>query len=339
MKKKMILDVIMSAIIVLLMKTVFTGMLLHELLGLFVFLLFLLHKFLNFKWIKGVAPKIFTRKIPTKTKVMFGIDVLLFICVTFIVISGVLISQNILTSIQGNNLLFWSTWHHFTAYSALVLISIHIGLHWQSIMNMTKKIFKLSGNNAIRTSICRILAVIIMFFGIKVLFKPDIKENFTAPFIPEKSDDESDMILSTSSSDNSDDKIVAISSTTHIVEDAPSLDEYLGNLFCQGCGRHCPLNALSCSRGKSYQNSAIEDYNELYTIAVEDSTETSTNSDNETQAPSTDNKTENKDDETSQENNFETNITRNETPFDYIFLMGLFIGATHYIITIPKKFS
>ena len=71
---------------------------------------------------------------------------------------------------------------------------------------LNKKIFKLLGNNAIRTSICRILAVIIMFFGIKVLFKPDIKENFTAPFIPEKSDDESDMILSTSSSDNSDEE-------------------------------------------------------------------------------------------------------------------------------------
>ena len=224
---------------------------------------------------------------------MFGIDVLLFICVTFIVISGILISQNILISIQGNDLLFWSTWHHFASYSALVLISIHIGLHWQSIMNMTKKIFKLSCNNVIRTTVCRVLAIIIMFFGVKVLFKPDISENFTAPFTPENSDNENDTISANYSSVDSNNKAQTISSTTQIAQDAPTLDEYLGNLFCQGCGRHCPLNALSCSKGKAYQNAAIEDYNELYTIVVQSPSEDTTTSQEDSQQPTTNNDTEN----------------------------------------------
>lgn len=31
------------------------------------------------------------------------------------------------------------------------------------------------------------------------------------------------------------------------------------------------------------------------------------------------------------------NTTKNTSPLDYVFLMALFIVATHYIITIPKK--
>ena len=248
MKKKMILDIIMSTIIVLLMKTVFTGMFLHELLGLFVFALFIFHKFLNWKWIKGVTPKLFSKKMPLKTKIMFGLDVLLFILVTFIIISGVLISQNILTSIQGNDLLFWSEWHHFAAYSALILISIHIGMHWQSIMNMFRKLFKISGQNIVRKTICRLFAVIIMILGMKVLFRPDINIIFTAPLVPENNGDDSTTI-STLSTNSTSLKVTQIS-TTQIVDDAPTLEEYLGKLFCNGCSRHCPLTALSCSKGK-----------------------------------------------------------------------------------------
>lgn len=340
MKKKIILDIIMSAIIVLLMKTIFTGMLFHELLGLFVFILFLLHKFLNFNWIKGVTQKIFTDKITKKTKVMFGIDVLLFVLVTFTVVSGILISQNIFKIFQTKNLLFWSTWHHFSAYSAFVLISIHIGMHWQSVINMTKKIFKLSDINNVRTIISRILAVVIIFLGVKILFKPEILENFTAPFVPKNSNNKNTTISAASSSDISNKKVVTISSTTQIVENVPSLDEYLGNLFCQGCGRHCPLNALSCNKGKTYQDAAIEDYNKLYSEVINKSSEETTTLNEETQVPSSSSVLDNNEsqsDISSKEEDYNITEAKNVTPLDFIFLMGLFIGSTHYILTIPNK--
>jgi len=340
MKKKMILDVIMSTIIVLLMKTVFTGMLLHELLGLFVFALFILHKFLNWKWIKGVTPKLFSDKTPTKTKVMYAIDVLLFILVTFIIISGVLISQEILTSIQAKNLLFWSEWHHFAAYSALVLISIHIGMHWQSIMGMFKKIFKLSGENALRTLVCRILAVVIMFLGIKVLFRSDINSNFTAPFIPENNGDGSAAISDSTGYGTYTGKVY-LSSTTQIVDNAPTLEEYLSKLVCTGCGRRCPLTNLGCSKGTKYKNEAIEEYNAKYTVEVtaedsENTSEPNTSSADDSQTTSESSDVTNQNEGYSEEESTQENFPQKTTPLDFVFIMGLFVGGTHYVVSIPK---
>ncbi|MDD3243391.1 MAG: DUF4405 domain-containing protein [Eubacteriales bacterium] len=39
-----------------------------------------------------------------------------------------------------------------------------------------------------------------------------------------------------------------------------TLQNYLGSLFCDGCGRHCPLSAPQCSVGSSAQQQAIEQY-------------------------------------------------------------------------------
>ena len=43
-----------------------------------------------------------------------------------------------------------------------------------------------------------------------------------------------------------------------------SLDEYLSKLVCNGCPKHCPLNALGCRKGEQYKTDAVEDYNKIY---------------------------------------------------------------------------
>jgi hypothetical protein len=46
---KFILDIIMTMLLVVLMKTTFTGMLWHEVLGIGLFLMFIIHKLVNIK--------------------------------------------------------------------------------------------------------------------------------------------------------------------------------------------------------------------------------------------------------------------------------------------------
>ena len=50
--KKLLLDILMTVILVILMDTFITGVKLHEILGIIVFLLFFIHKALNFSFIK-----------------------------------------------------------------------------------------------------------------------------------------------------------------------------------------------------------------------------------------------------------------------------------------------
>ncbi len=46
--------------------------------------------------------------------------------------------------------------------------------------------------------------------------------------------------------------------------DVPTLNEYLKNLKCGGCGHGCNLLNPRCMRGARKQSSATEEYNEIY---------------------------------------------------------------------------
>lgn len=103
MKRKIILDIVMGIIMICLMNLSFTGIKVHEILGIVVLFLFIFHKILNFKWIKSITINLFKKGIKTKTKIMYAVDIILLILVILNVITGILISTCILTNITTNN--------------------------------------------------------------------------------------------------------------------------------------------------------------------------------------------------------------------------------------------
>ena len=323
--KKFVLDIIMTIIIVSLMDVVFTGIKLHELLGIGVFFLFIIHKFFNWDWIKGVTKNLLSKKIKTKIKVMYAVDILLVLSVTFIIISGILISQELFPSLNADNITLWSNLHHFAAYFSLILISVHIGLHWEMIMFGFRKMLSIKKESKVRKTILRVMSFAIAILGIKAFLKPEILNNFTAPFkidyneetITENDntikDDDSSTITSKEKSTVQNDDNEVITDNSDTTSTNVSLEEYLSNLVCGGCGRRCPLTALRCSRGQRYKNEAVADYNELYSQTS--STKKSA-------------------DEVGTDG--ETSSNDSKIP-EMVFLMGLVIGATHYTVTIPKK--
>lgn len=58
---KYILDLIMTVIIVILMKIFFTGLLLHEILGITVFIIVVIHQLFNFKYTKSLFKNFFKK--------------------------------------------------------------------------------------------------------------------------------------------------------------------------------------------------------------------------------------------------------------------------------------
>ncbi len=334
--KKFILDIIMSVIMVSLMKIAFIGISFHELLGLLVYFLFILHKVFNLSWIKAVSKNLTKKTTASKIKFMYILDALLFINVTYIIISGVMISQFVFNGFNSQNIPFWSEWHHFSAYSALILISVHIGLHWKIIMNMTKKLLGLTGENKMRTVLSRLITVFIVMMGIRSLSKPDVYQNLTTPLVEK---DETKISTLTNKSDSAIIPVSNISSSSYtlVAANTPTLEEYLSKLICTGCSRHCPLTALRCSRGTQYKNAAVAKYNSQY------SSQTTTQAPS-TATPSEDNPSVPPSNETTssspaQESTSEATDESSANPLDYIFLMGLFIAGTHYTITIPSAFK
>lgn len=92
--------------------------------------------------------------------------------------------------------------------------------------------------------------------------KPAINENVTEPV-----QDETYLIeKATESVAEQKENNQAINDSTE--EPAPTLEEFLGNMYCTGCGKHCSLLYPSlyprCGRGEMHAQQAENKYNEMY---------------------------------------------------------------------------
>ena len=375
MKKhhKYMLDAVMTVIMVLLMKIVFTGLLWHEILGLGVFFLFLIHNIINFNYLKCILKKFSSDCVKLKVKAGILLDILLSLVVTGIVITGIMVSKEIFPfGLTGTV----SSVHHSLSYLALILISVHVGLHWLEIMGAFRKIFKLENLNKARTYFLRVVTLFIVFFGIKGSFNQDV-----AGKLIEFSDDgdgidvtdiktegysaaadEDDDMTEDEDDDDEDDKDSNSSDLT--VTPVVSLEEYLNKLHCDGCRKHCPLSAPQCGIGQQKALEATESYN-----ASKENAGTS-----ETVTPDTATKTTSGGledylsklfcngcsrhcplsapqcgvgeqqsieatnlfyaDEASGE--VQTSIGAGEVLTDFLPMMGMYIAGTHYLVMIPK---
>lgn len=124
---KLLLDICMLSLLVLMYQKRVISMRFHEIGGLVLFALFLLHNGLNWKWVKAVSAKVFQRSLPLRSRVCWLIDALLFLAMAATIVTGLLISKTLPTAMQGAY--FVKSWHYFAAASALILTGIHLGLH------------------------------------------------------------------------------------------------------------------------------------------------------------------------------------------------------------------
>jgi hypothetical protein len=136
---KFIFDLAMAILFVLLFPLRVTGLTFHEIVGIIIGIAILIHIAINGKWVVQTAKKIFSRKLPTKTRISALLNLLLLICAIFFVVSGLLISRVVLPDFRYLTHLPWRPIHEFTSYLGLILIGVHIGLHWDWIKNILKQ--------------------------------------------------------------------------------------------------------------------------------------------------------------------------------------------------------
>lgn len=138
---KFILGILLAIVFLLLMdENSFFGVRFHEIAGLVICLFFLLHKALSWKFIKETTLRLFG-KANTKARINYIIDFLLFIGFTLIIISGMAIAKTIDFSWVGfdmENRMIWRAMHTSVSMIVLMIVGIHIGLHWQWVMERFK---------------------------------------------------------------------------------------------------------------------------------------------------------------------------------------------------------
>lgn len=163
---KIALDVVMFLILVFLYKAKVLTLTYHEVAGIGILLVFLIHCLFSRRWIVNNAKKLFSRETPARVKFSYWISIALVVCFLLIAISGIFISKVLLRAqiaSLGIDTSVFRTIHLFFSAVSLILVGIHIGLYWGMVKGFFKK--KLKVSEAIARPVCYVLLAVIVIFG------------------------------------------------------------------------------------------------------------------------------------------------------------------------------
>lgn len=132
MKKfRIIIDVLMYIIFIVLMGHHITENKIHEILGIVMFVLFIIHNLLNIKFYKTI----FKGNYNLKRLFVTIIDVLLLVCFIGIIISSINISSDIFEFLNIQTKSWGLKLHMLSTSWGFIMMSIHLGLHLNPLLN------------------------------------------------------------------------------------------------------------------------------------------------------------------------------------------------------------
>ena len=119
-----------------------TGIPFHEWVSVLFIVPLLVHILLDWNWIVSVTKRMFGR-LPGEVRFNHIFDLIIFIMMTLALMTGLVISEAALPAIGINIIIdpFWSSMHDLTANLTMVLIGIHLAMHWGWIVNSFKRYF------------------------------------------------------------------------------------------------------------------------------------------------------------------------------------------------------
>jgi hypothetical protein len=177
---KLVNDLVMTILMLVAMAYYITGNMVHEVVGVVVLSLFIIHNFLNRRWYKAI----FRGKYNVRRVIQIGINLLFLVTITLMIISAVLISSDLFPFIPIDNDMTLRQIHVQTAYWGFVIMAVHIGLSWEMIIGSVRRMTGITGASRIRTIMLRVLAVLIVAYGVQSSFEGDMgsKLLFYNPF-------------------------------------------------------------------------------------------------------------------------------------------------------------
>ena len=168
---RMIINTSMTVALLCLMSYSLIGELAHEIIGTAMFVLFTFHHVLNRRWFGALIKGKYKAFRIFQTALVF----LMILSVVASAVSGIILSEHLYTFLNISK----GTWaarsvHMVCAYLNLILMSLHLGLHWNSMVNaMGKKTWM---KNRTGLLIFRLTGVMIAVYGIFAFIKRQIGE-------------------------------------------------------------------------------------------------------------------------------------------------------------------
>ena len=171
MKPKMIfnisIDFVMTILLLLLMAKQLTGDTVHEWIGAGIFILWILHHILNFKWYEHIHKGKYT---PYRI-FQLVVNILLLLSMLGTMVSAIIISREVFTFLPiSGGISIARPLHILCAFWGFVLIALHLGLHWNMILAMVRKMSGTVLSKLVRIAL-HIISVLIAVYGVYAFLK------------------------------------------------------------------------------------------------------------------------------------------------------------------------
>ena len=162
-KLRIIIDVVMYLLFIILMGHHITGNHIHEILGTGTIVLFIIHNIINIKFYKII----FKGKYNLKRVFLTLIDILLLFCMIGIIVSSIIISNDVFSFLKIQTTIFGLKLHMLSTSWGFVIMSIHLGLHLNVLISKINKKMK----NSTFEYIYYLVFVLILVYGIYSFIK------------------------------------------------------------------------------------------------------------------------------------------------------------------------
>lgn len=163
------LDTVLVVLFSLLYKKNAVSLAFHEIVGLFVLALTLLHFVIGSRLVTNTLGKLADKNTSGRTKAIAIIDIVMLALLVFLLIDSILISKKLFPFSKTT---FWIPMHFFTASLLLILFGIHLGMHLPMI---TRKWH-------MGKALCIILSVVMVIAGGYCLLSGNLFSWLKAPF-------------------------------------------------------------------------------------------------------------------------------------------------------------
>lgn len=166
---RIIIDICMTICLLVLMAYSLVGEKAHEWIGMAMLILFVTHHILNRKWIAGV----FKGKYTLFRIIQTILVIVMLVLMAGSMVSGILLSEYLfkLLKIFGISEIA-NRIHIFCAYWGFVIMSLHLGFHWNMVVGMISRKFKKT--SMLRRWLVRLPIPFLAANGIYVFYKRQI---------------------------------------------------------------------------------------------------------------------------------------------------------------------
>lgn len=168
---KLAVDIFMTLALLFLMGYHLWGDAPHEWVGAGMLVLFIAHHILNGNWHK----MLFKGKYNAMRIVTLVIDFLVLVSMLAQMYSRYCVSRHVFAFLPiDGGMALARRLHILGAYWGFILMSLHLGLHWNMILGMSRKAAGIKNSSKIRSIIACIAGLVIAGYGVWVFIKRDL---------------------------------------------------------------------------------------------------------------------------------------------------------------------